>query len=232
MIFGDNPKKISGRKDPLGLNTYTYKPNIDAIRQSRNLYAYCINNPLMYSDPDGEFALLASIFFGAFVGAIIGAGVDALGQLMSGKSLNDLDWQSIAISAGSGAISGGLAGSGIGLGYSVAANSVLSGATTVVRQTMYGENIDWNRVAIDTGIGAIAGRIGGFGAQYDVNKAYYQIQNFGTSFQSVLKVTYKSPIAALTVKKELAKSTGKMTATGLVISVSDRTLTIVKVGKR
>ena len=48
-IYGDNPK------DPLGLGLYV--PDINAIRQSGNLYAYCMNNPLMYHDPSGFAAV-------------------------------------------------------------------------------------------------------------------------------------------------------------------------------
>jgi len=58
MIYGDNPVKWNERKadpnDPLGLNTYTYKPDITAIMQSGNQYAYCMSNPLMYVDPTGN----------------------------------------------------------------------------------------------------------------------------------------------------------------------------------
>ena len=60
MICGDNPVKWNerqaGSNDPLGLNNYTYKPDITAIRQSGNLYVYGMNNPLMYTDPTGELA--------------------------------------------------------------------------------------------------------------------------------------------------------------------------------
>jgi len=58
MIYGANPVKWNERQgnpnDPLGLNTYTYKPDIHAIMQSGNLYAYCMNNPVMWIDPSGE----------------------------------------------------------------------------------------------------------------------------------------------------------------------------------
>ena len=60
MIYGDNPEKWNERaaqgkgKDALGLNQYTYKPDIQAIMQSNNLYVYCINNPIMFYDPSGN----------------------------------------------------------------------------------------------------------------------------------------------------------------------------------
>ena len=56
MIYGDNPRKIYERQDALGLSTCTYAPEISAIMQSGNLYVYCTNSPVMYSDPSGQTA--------------------------------------------------------------------------------------------------------------------------------------------------------------------------------
>jgi len=53
MVYGDNPS------DPLGLNAYTYKPDIHAITQSGNLYVYGLNNPLKYQDPSGKSITVA-----------------------------------------------------------------------------------------------------------------------------------------------------------------------------
>ena len=55
MIYGDEPIKIGESKDPLGIKHYTYKPNYSSIRQSYNLYPYCLNNPLFFIDISGEF---------------------------------------------------------------------------------------------------------------------------------------------------------------------------------
>lgn len=54
MIYGDNPQKINEREDKLGLNTYSYAPQISAVVQSGNLYVYAVGNPVMYADPSGE----------------------------------------------------------------------------------------------------------------------------------------------------------------------------------
>jgi hypothetical protein len=53
MIFGDDPMLLREYEDPLGLNAYTYSPDIQAIRQSGNLYVYCMNNPIAFVDPTG-----------------------------------------------------------------------------------------------------------------------------------------------------------------------------------
>lgn len=59
MVYGDEPQgwnewqswlDESDRDDPLGLHTYTYKPQQTAIAQAGNLYGYGLNNPLLYRD--------------------------------------------------------------------------------------------------------------------------------------------------------------------------------------
>ena len=60
MIYGDNPQKINEREDALGLKTYSYVPQILSIMQAGNLYVYCINNPVIFSDPTGNSIQLSS----------------------------------------------------------------------------------------------------------------------------------------------------------------------------
>ena len=73
MIYGDNPVKINERENPYNPNnsvTFAYSPNINAVLQSGNLYAYCINNPVILTDHTGlwtfgiSFGTNANLFFG------------------------------------------------------------------------------------------------------------------------------------------------------------------------
>ena len=57
MIYGDEVK-TKEYKDYLGLNTYTVKLiDYAAVRQSGNLYGYCLNNPIYFFDPSGEIVI-------------------------------------------------------------------------------------------------------------------------------------------------------------------------------
>ena len=70
MIFGDENTRLG---DALGLNIYTFRPCINAIRQSSNLFVYAGNNPVRFVDPSGEFK----------IAAIVGLGVTVFNKLKS-----------------------------------------------------------------------------------------------------------------------------------------------------
>jgi len=87
--------------------------------QSLNRYSYCLNNPLKYIDPTGNFAFLAALIViakaaivGAAIGAAVGATLGGINAAINGTSI----WTGIGMGLCSGAISGAAAGAGFGAG--------------------------------------------------------------------------------------------------------------------
>ena len=146
--------------------------------------------------------------------------------MIQGKSFNELDWKSIGISAGSGAVSGALAGTGIGLVGQVALNAGISATASIVRQKTYGSDVSVEKVLFDAGIGALAGLFGGEGAQHGVKQSYYMVENIGTAFARTAKFTYINPTVARTVGINLRQSLVKAGISNIVIVISDSILTI------
>jgi hypothetical protein len=69
--------------------------------QGYNRYTYAMNNPLKYTDPDGQNPFL--------IGAAVGAAFDIGLQLYSnGWDIHNINWTSVAISAAAGAVGGGI----------------------------------------------------------------------------------------------------------------------------
>ena len=120
----------------------------------KNLYAYCDNNPVTREDGDGEF-------WNIIAGAVIGGGLEFAGQLISGKSLSEINWAKVGISA----VSGGLSAA-----VGPVAGILISGTTDVAMDALDG-NIDsvsdaaksfaWGtaKAAVSFGVGTAVGKV-------------------------------------------------------------------------
>ena len=83
--------------DPICENHYDVSP-----------YVYCMNNPVLHTDPDGKSPII-----GALIGGGMDLGLQILGEMASGHSLsesaNNINWKSVGTSALAGAASIGIA---------------------------------------------------------------------------------------------------------------------------
>ena len=108
----------------------------------------------------GEFW---NIIGGALVGALVGGIVKVVSNAVEGKKLTD----GLGTAMVAGAVSGGLAASGIGLVGQVVGNAAISMASNATDQVARNggfQNFDVGDMLIDGAIGAAAGLIGGPGA--------------------------------------------------------------------
>jgi RHS repeat-associated protein len=106
--------------------------------QGYNRYAYAMNNPLIITDPDGNFAFVP-IIIGAAVGAFFG-GIQAD---MQGESFWSGAWKGAIVGAAGGAIGGALAGtfSSWGMvGSGIAQGAITGFATGGLSSTLNGTN--------------------------------------------------------------------------------------------
>ena len=89
-------------------------PTLSQTAGQLNLYAYCNNNPVMYSDPSGEFALTAfaiSMIIGVGSGMLFGGVVSGITAYQEGRR----GWELFGSIAG-GVITGGAMGAAMVLG--------------------------------------------------------------------------------------------------------------------
>ena len=135
-----------------------------------NLYAYCGNNPIMYSDPNGHLAISIGLLMliGFVVGAAIGAGSSAIGQFVgNGFTFEGFNWGQFALDTFLGGVSGMLSMSPLGVSAMVAANAAIGFVGAVGGHLMNGSDFThystWLDIALSTGLGALAGRIGSAG---------------------------------------------------------------------
>jgi len=115
---------MNGRMyDPLLGRFLSPDPYIQAPTdpQNFNRYSYCLNNPLKYTDPDGEWFWIPAVVIGAYLG----------GSSVNG-TFNPSKWDYDAWQTYAGIAVGGLAGyAGAAIGASVATSAVAGGASSI-----------------------------------------------------------------------------------------------------
>ncbi len=91
--------------------------------QAYNRYSYANNNPLIYTDPDGNLPILAAAVVGAIAGAYMG------GVIANGGQLNPVKWD-MNIKTLNYSVFGGLIGSASGaLSYTIAGSGIIASNT-------------------------------------------------------------------------------------------------------
>ena len=152
-----------------------------------NLYAYCMNNPIMYADPSGHMpkwlsttlkiiggvaiiagCVVGSIFTGGalsvvLAGAAIGAAAGGIGAgistAVSGGNIHDFA-NAFLMSTATGAISGAVAASPLGVGAQMGINAALGAANYAGTQLLSGGNTTLGGLIANAVIGAFCGKIG------------------------------------------------------------------------
>lgn len=169
----------------------------ESANYDKNCFAYCDNNAINRADSSGE---IWHIVAGAVVGGVVSAAASAITQYVTeGK----IDLKQTFIAAGSGALSGGLAASGLGLGAMALGNAAISAGESILSQGVEKgfNNIKIGEVALDAGVGAVSGLMGGKGTG---NK---NLTNLGK--QSVRRTTNALKYGGITRAKSEARKAAR-----------------------
>ena len=127
--------------------------------QGYNLFAYCFNNPVMRTDDNGDFWHIA---VGGLLGGLIGGIVQVASNIIEGENAFD----GVGAAFISGAASGALASTGVGIVGSIVGNAGISMAENVVTQVIDNngfDDFDVGDMLIDGAIGGVTGLINGPG---------------------------------------------------------------------
>jgi len=143
--------------------------------QSTNMYAYCANNPVMYTDSDGYFW---NLIVGTAIGAAVGSVSSIALQLLT---TGGIDYRQVLLAACTGAISGFIASTGIGMIGSSYAGFLIGGLQDTASQLIANggdfDSFNVGSILFSAGIGGFAGLISGGG--YQTSKAYQMTVDLG-----------------------------------------------------
>ncbi len=126
-----------------------------------NLYMYCKDNPVMYADPSGCFAI--SLLVGLFVSFAIGTAASAISQYFQYGNVN---WLQAGVDGLFAVASTALAYTGIGLIGSIVAGAGMGLAQYTLDSAVFHDDFSWSGALIATGLGALGGLASGRGAQH------------------------------------------------------------------
>ena len=153
---------MNGRLYDPALHRFLQPDNFAFNTQNFNRYGYCLNNPLVYVDQDGEWVFLVAALIGAYIG---GAQANGTYNPFKWNYSNADTWMGITggaiigvASAGVGIAVGGAVAGGTTIVSSMvggAAGGAVSGAGFAV---LPGGN---GKVLQGFGVGALSGAIGG-----------------------------------------------------------------------
>lgn len=129
-------------------------------------YAAMWNNPVYWDDPDGRCPWC----LGAIIGAAVDYGLQVAVNFAEGKSgleaFTDVDGGSILVSAGAGALSGGLSVASkvktgsklVKIASSEVGESVIDATASVTNQLVKDGKVDLTNTAIDVTVGKVVGK--------------------------------------------------------------------------
>lgn len=197
----------------------------------KNLFAYCDNNPIMRMDQDGEFW---HIVVGAAIGGVVGGISKIVTNVISQKE--DI-WDGVLVASLTGAASGALAATGVGLVGQIVGGAAIALVGNAVQQTIdiaqnERKSFDTTEMLIDGVVGSVCGLVGGSGASQGNSKTAITLgkQLTGRIF---IKHEFSKGIAyysknmingfGKSIYKELGKALTKSSLLGFAIN-SGRTL--------
>ena len=139
------------------INADTYTTTDADGLLSTNMFAYCENNPVMGSDPTGEWVHLA---IGAAIGAAINVATSYVAHSIAGESYSIRD---AITDAAVGAASGALAASGVGKAGQTVLNGLIGGVSAAYTSYKETGKVSLREVGKSAFISAAAGWYGGNG---------------------------------------------------------------------
>ena len=168
----------------ISIDDISYIDNDSAV--GINLWCYCNNNPVMYSDEDGDIAI--SLLVGLVVSFGIGFATSTINQGIQ-YGWDNINFLQSGIDGLFALGATALAYTGIGLIGSMVAGGIMGASQYTIDSGAFHNDFSLSELAISTGLGVLCGAISGRGAQ---NAIAIVNNNLNKEAQSGIKVLLTS----------------------------------------
>ena len=146
----------------INADNYELIATLSSVPNQLNMYAYCGNNPIMFTDESGQWGLLATMIVGAIIGGVLSGGFAVAEQVDNyGWDTSKWDTNQIILSTLGGVLSGAVAASPLGIGWKIGINAGINVLTSVVTQIDSGQSFDYQEMISQGLIDVFAGLLGG-----------------------------------------------------------------------
>jgi RHS repeat-associated protein len=242
--YVENRKKYNGNelqskefRDGSGLELYDFNartydqqigrfiqvdPSADKGNQeSLSPYHFSRNDPARYNDPSGECPNCVT----AAIGALVEGGIELGGQLLSGKSLSEVDWVDVGVEATKGALTGFGAGAVVRVAAEIGGEAIKAGVDYSASdglKTVTNGSKSYGEATIDFTIGGLGGALGG-GLANKVTKATNK------AVATTSKQAYQAAKAVTKAEAKAAKEIAKSGGYGVAATVKKQAVTAAKV---
>ena len=125
------------------------------------MFAYCNNNPVVYSDPAGQSIVLA-IVIGAAIGAVVGG---VVGAVVSKKKTGEVKGKAVVTGAVAGTAVGGLAGWGVGAAIPAAGTATATTTTVTGTIAQAGHELYQNWQSAEQGLREAINSVADYGSR-------------------------------------------------------------------
>ena len=166
-----------------------------------NLFAYCGDNPVLRNDKDGEFW---NIIVGGLIGGTVNLVSSYISARLSGEKLTPAD---CVASFATGALSGALAATGIGVVESTIINTFASFGASVAADVCSKRSIDWGKAGVSAFCAGVGSVIGGNGIK-NLKEPYGQAFRIAKNAKNIVGSFAKGSArkAAISTARTLTRS--------------------------
>ena len=187
----------------------TRDPFLGILAQPVSLqpYLYALNNPVLYSDPSGQFIFIPLLIAAAAGGILGGLGYYSLQVFSSNDPCARWDWTQAALWGGAGAVIGAILGVGIYGGWSVGAQLGWWGGISTGGYTVYRY--------VESGAVKYIGQTNNF-----MQRAQYHLKKSGWRIEPIRHLEQLSKFDARAVEQVLIEHYGLRNLYNVISSIS------------